>query len=143
MQDFSSQLEDLARRLADAEQYLRIAELRARRPQLETELGRPDLWDDQEAAQAIQREFAAIDDAASNTLRPRSERKMRATSVRDGAAVGFASAGTALSQRNRPPDATGDCFGRATRAFLGRESAAFSPEPRGGYLSALLAVGGT
>ena len=62
MQDFSSQLEDLARRLADAEQYLRIAELRARRPQLETELGRPDLWDDQEAAQAIQREFAAIDD---------------------------------------------------------------------------------
>ena len=62
MQDFSTQLDDLARRLADAEQYLRVDELRARRPQLETELGRPDLWDDQESAQAIQREFAAVDD---------------------------------------------------------------------------------
>ena len=34
----------------------------ARRPQLETELGRPDLWDDAEAAQALQREFAELGD---------------------------------------------------------------------------------
>ena len=37
-------------------------QLTARRPQLETELGRPDLWDDAEAAQAVQREFAELDD---------------------------------------------------------------------------------
>jgi peptide chain release factor 2 len=62
MQDFSQSLGDLARRVADARDYLRVDELRARQPQLETELGRPDLWDDQEAAQAIQREFSAISD---------------------------------------------------------------------------------
>ena len=62
MQDFSGALGDLARRVGDAEGYLRIAELRARRPQLETELARPDLWDDQVAAQAVQREFAAVND---------------------------------------------------------------------------------
>ena len=62
MQDFSGALGDLSRRVGDAEGYLRIAELRARRPQLETELARPDLWDDQAAAQAVQREFAAVND---------------------------------------------------------------------------------
>ena len=62
MQDFSNALSDLTRRLSDAEVYLRIEELRGRRPQLETELARPDLWDDQETAQKIQREFASIAD---------------------------------------------------------------------------------
>ena len=62
MQDFSAPLSDLARRVADARDYLRVDELRARQPQLETELGRPDLWDDQDAAQAIQREFSSISD---------------------------------------------------------------------------------
>src|SRR4051794_13955162 len=62
MQDFSGALGDLSRRVGDAEGYLRIPELRARRPQLETELARPDLWDDQAAAQAVQREFAAVND---------------------------------------------------------------------------------
>ena len=62
MQDFSGALSDLSRRVDEARQYLRIDELRARRPQLETELGRPDLWDDPASAQAVQREFAAVDD---------------------------------------------------------------------------------
>ncbi len=62
MQDFSSALADLARRVADAHDYLRVDDSRARLPQLETELARPDLWDDQDAAQAIQREFAAVSD---------------------------------------------------------------------------------
>ena len=34
--------------------------MRARRPQLETELARPDLWDDAEEAQTVQREFAEL-----------------------------------------------------------------------------------
>jgi len=62
MQDFSTALAALARRVEDARQYLRVEELRARRPQLEVELARPDLWDDPAAAQAVQREFAAVDD---------------------------------------------------------------------------------
>ena len=61
MQDFSPALDELARRLGEASVYLRIDELAARRPQLETELSRPDLWDDLESAQAIQREFSAVD----------------------------------------------------------------------------------
>ena len=62
MQDFSSRIAQLRSELAEASEYLRIDELRARRPQLEAELGRPDLWDDAEAAQALQREFAELTD---------------------------------------------------------------------------------
>jgi peptide chain release factor 2 len=61
MQDFSPALVDLSRRLAEAHEYLRIDELAQRRPQLETELARPDLWDDPDVAQKVQREFAAAD----------------------------------------------------------------------------------
>ncbi len=62
MQDFSSQINALAERLEETSGYLRVAELRARRPQLETELARPDLWDDAEEAQKVQREFAELSD---------------------------------------------------------------------------------
>jgi hypothetical protein len=62
MQDFSPRLSALRDRLDEASGYLRIEQLTARRPQLEAELGRPDLWDDAEAAQAIQREFAELED---------------------------------------------------------------------------------
>ncbi len=62
MQDFSPQISALQSRLDETAGYLRVQELRARRPQLETELGRPDLWDDAEAAQKIQREFAELSD---------------------------------------------------------------------------------
>jgi len=62
VQDFSPRISALRSRLAEAEGYLRVAELRARRPQLETELGRPDLWDDPAIAQGLQREFAEMSD---------------------------------------------------------------------------------
>lgn len=62
MQDFTSQLQGLRVRLAESKGYLRIDELAARRPQLEAELGRPDLWDNASAAQALQREFAELSD---------------------------------------------------------------------------------
>ena len=62
MQDFSNAIADLTRRLGEAEVYLRVDDLRARKPQLEVELGRPDLWDDQDAAQKIQREFSQVSD---------------------------------------------------------------------------------
>ena len=62
MLDFSSQITALRTRLADTQDYLRIADLRHRQPQLETELGRPDLWDDAAAAQILQREFSEMSD---------------------------------------------------------------------------------
>jgi peptide chain release factor 2 len=62
MQDFTPRLGALRRRLDEAAGYLRIDELRARRPQLEAELGRPDLWDDPAAARSLQREFAELSD---------------------------------------------------------------------------------
>ncbi len=65
MQDFTPRLRALRDRLEEAAGYLRVAELRGRRPQLEAELGRPDLWDDADAAQQLQREFAELDDDLS------------------------------------------------------------------------------
>ncbi len=62
MQDFSPQINALRTRLDETGGYLRVDELRARQPQLEAELGRPDLWDDAEAAQKLQREFAELSD---------------------------------------------------------------------------------
>jgi peptide chain release factor 2 len=62
MQDFSPRIKDLQGRLEETRGYLRVDELRARRPQLEAELGRPDLWDDADAAQKLQREFSELGD---------------------------------------------------------------------------------
>jgi peptide chain release factor 2 len=53
---------DIRKRLEEAARYLNVDELRARRPQLETEMGRPDLWDDAEQARKVQTELAAVMD---------------------------------------------------------------------------------
>jgi len=58
--DFAAELEGLAGRLGEAEKYLRMDELRARRAELETEAGRPDLWDDAERARAVTTELGRI-----------------------------------------------------------------------------------
>lgn len=62
MQDFTPRVSSLRARLDDTRAYLRIDELRARQPQLEAELGRPDLWDDPASAQHLQREFSELTD---------------------------------------------------------------------------------
>ena len=62
MQDFSDDLRRLRGRLAEAESYLRIGELRARQPLLEAESSRPDLWDVPERARAVTSELAAVND---------------------------------------------------------------------------------
>ena len=62
MQDFSDALSALRRRLDEAEGYLGIAECRARQPQLEAEMSRPDLWDDADAARRVQTDLAAVND---------------------------------------------------------------------------------
>jgi peptide chain release factor 2 len=60
MRDFTADLNDLGKRLDEAEHYLGIDELRSRRPQLETEMGRPDLWDDADLARKVQTELSAV-----------------------------------------------------------------------------------
>jgi len=62
MRDFSDQLAEARRRIDDAETYLKVEELRARRPLLETEASRPDLWDDPEVAKRVTAELAAVVD---------------------------------------------------------------------------------
>lgn len=59
MRDFSDDVSALQRRLGEARVYLRIEELSARRPQLETEASRPDLWDDPDLARKINGELSA------------------------------------------------------------------------------------
>jgi peptide chain release factor 2 len=60
MQDFTDDLRALRERLDNAAQYLRVTELRARRPQLETEMSRPDLWDRPDEARKVQTEMSAV-----------------------------------------------------------------------------------
>jgi peptide chain release factor 2 len=62
VRDFSDQLVETRKRLADAELYLKVGELRARRPLLETEASRPDLWDDPDAARRVTGELAGVTD---------------------------------------------------------------------------------
>jgi peptide chain release factor 2 len=60
--DFAADLEDLATRLAEAELYLHIDERRTRKDELETEAGRPDLWDDADRARAVTTELGRVTD---------------------------------------------------------------------------------
>lgn len=65
MEDLTDQLRSVANELTEASEYLRIDELRSRLPQLETEMGRPDLWDDAERAREVQTEFTQVKDDLS------------------------------------------------------------------------------
>jgi len=62
MADLSDDLQTLRVKLEEANEYLRIDELKAGLPRLETEMGRPDLWDDADRARAVQTEFTGVRD---------------------------------------------------------------------------------
>jgi len=53
-------LADLAKRLAEAAEYLGISERRERRDVLEHEAARPDLWDDQDHAREVTTELGRV-----------------------------------------------------------------------------------
>jgi peptide chain release factor 2 len=59
VRDLSDELAAVRKRLDEAHVYLRIEQLRAGRPQLETEASRPDLWDDPELARQVNAELVA------------------------------------------------------------------------------------
>ncbi|MEI7547232.1 MAG: peptide chain release factor 2 [Actinomycetota bacterium] len=60
MRDFSDDLKDLRRRLGEAETYLKIGPGRARLSELEMEVSRPDLWDDQDLAKKVNAEYSNV-----------------------------------------------------------------------------------
>ena len=60
MRDFTDELKELRRRLGEAETYLQIGPSRERLSELELEVSRPDLWDDQELAKKINTEYANV-----------------------------------------------------------------------------------
>ena len=60
--DLPGELEVLAARVAEAESYLGIASVRARREELERDAARPDLWDDPERARAVTTELGRLSD---------------------------------------------------------------------------------
>ncbi|MGH9049354.1 MAG: peptide chain release factor 2 [Acidimicrobiia bacterium] len=62
MRDFTEPLADLRRRVQDAHTYLRIDPARARIAELEGEVSRPDLWNDQAAARQVNTEMARLRD---------------------------------------------------------------------------------
>ena len=60
MRDYTGDLTALRQRLADAGKYLDLDDLRVRLPRLESELSRPDLWDDTEVGQRVTREYTQV-----------------------------------------------------------------------------------
>ena len=60
MRDYSDDLKELRRRLGEAHGYLKIDANRSRLVELEHEVGRPDLWDDQDEAKKINTEYANV-----------------------------------------------------------------------------------
>src|SRR3954454_14039806 len=60
MRDFSDDLAELRRRVEGARGYLNIDEARARVAELEVEVSKPDLWDDQDRAKKVNSELAQL-----------------------------------------------------------------------------------
>ena len=62
MRDFTDDLKEISRRLDEARGYLKIDTQRERFRELEVEVSRPDLWDDQEVAKRLNAEYANVKD---------------------------------------------------------------------------------
>ena len=62
MRDISDEIAALRKRHTEAATYLKVEELRARRPQLEAEASRPDLWDDADRARQVTGELSSVTD---------------------------------------------------------------------------------
>lgn len=60
MRDFSEELPEILRRIADARSYLRIDDLRVRLSVLESEASAPGLWDDPDKARKVTTELARV-----------------------------------------------------------------------------------
>jgi len=62
VRDLTPELDALQTRLHDAERYLGLADKQSRLAELETEVARPDLWDDAEHARKISTEYGRVNE---------------------------------------------------------------------------------
>ena len=60
MRDFGDELKELRRRLGEAHSYLKVDANRIHLVELEVEIGRPDLWDDQDRAKRMNTDYANV-----------------------------------------------------------------------------------
>lgn len=60
MRDFSNDLNEIRRRIDEAFVYLKVEPSRARMNELEIEVARPDLWDDQNHAKQVNTEYSNL-----------------------------------------------------------------------------------
>ena len=60
MRDFSNDLTEVRRRVDEASVYLKVESSRVRISELEVEVARPDLWDDQENAKKVNSEYSNL-----------------------------------------------------------------------------------
>ena len=60
MRDFSNDLTDIRRRVDEAAVYLKVAAGKERMVDLEVDVARPDLWDDQDNAKKVNAEYANL-----------------------------------------------------------------------------------
>ena len=60
MRDFSNDLTEVRRRVDEASVYLKVEASRLRISELEIEVARPDLWDDQENAKKVNSEYSNL-----------------------------------------------------------------------------------
>lgn len=60
MRDFSNDLTEVRRRVNEASVYLKVEASRVRIAELEIEVARPDLWDDQEHAKKVNSEYSNL-----------------------------------------------------------------------------------
>ncbi|MGA0081090.1 MAG: peptide chain release factor 2 [Ilumatobacteraceae bacterium] len=60
MRDFSNDLTELRRRVNEASVYLKVEASRVRISELEVEVARPDLWDDQDNAKKVNSEYTNL-----------------------------------------------------------------------------------
>jgi peptide chain release factor 2 len=58
--DFRSEIDALGERLGEAERYLGLEKLQARRRELEAAVANPDLWDDPDHARAVTKELGQV-----------------------------------------------------------------------------------
>jgi peptide chain release factor 2 len=71
--DFAAELKEAGTRLHEAELYLGLEKLEARRVELEAEAARPDLWDDGDRARAITTELGQVQADLDQLTRLRTE----------------------------------------------------------------------
>ena len=106
MRDFTDDLRELRRRLGEAEVYLRVGEARGRLDELETDMSRPDLWDDPDEGEGDRRRVCQPARRRDDVRRAGVDARRRRRAPRPGAGGGRRVTGArdrVDRRRPRPP----------------------------------------